>query len=106
MTANCSVWLRLGFSHRRVCIQSVWHGGVVNSPQLPAGGVDVGAPVAPHSDVDAELYQPIPEGGHPGRGSAAGREAGCWIERDQVDVGAEETGERGQLGRIGPAIVD
>src|SRR5205823_642725 len=89
MTANCSVWARLGLSHLRVCICSVWHGHSVKGSQaeLAAGGVDGGAPVAANGGVDPEGVEPVPEQSHAGGRRAAGRKSGGGVEGDQVDVG-------------------
>src|SRR4051794_40578149 len=102
MTANCSVWTRLGLSHLRVCICSVWHGcGVKGSqPELTAGGVDGGPPVAADGGVHAQRIQPIAEQSDAGRGRAPGQESGRGVERDEVDVGPQGTSQAGQLGRV------
>ena len=58
-------------------------------PELPAGGVDVGPPVAPDRGGEPAGGEPIGERPDVGRGGRPAAEAGGGVERDEVHVGAE-----------------
>ena len=61
--------------------------------QLTAGGVDLGPPGHPHGGIDAQVLQLVPESPHaPARG-APDRIPGGGVQRDQVHVRPEWTGE-------------
>src|SRR5947209_20178589 len=111
-TAICSVCGCAGFMKRRRCSTDTSLAGGTGERGLPrsgrelaAGGVDVGAAVAPDRGIDARGDEPVSEGAHPGWGRTSGGEAGCGVERAEVHVGSETPGQAGQLGRVGRAVV-
>ena len=73
--------------------------------ELAAGGVDVGAAGAADGGVDAELDEPVAERPDAGCGCAAGRPTRRRVERDQVHVGAQRPGVRGEFGGVASAVV-
>src|SRR3954451_5057135 len=104
MTRVCGCdWL----SQRRVSIPSVWQRrrrwrshapiNLMCGPQLTARRVDRGSPVLADCGVHTQGGEAVAEVAHARRRCAPHRIPGCGVEGDEVDVGAEGTGEGGQL---------
>ena len=74
--------------------------------ELPTGGVDLGAPGDADGGVHPEREQLVAELAHVLPRGADDGIARRRIERDEVDVGAQGAGERRQLCRIAPPVVD
>src|SRR5579871_1819562 len=74
--------------------------------ELATGGRDLPSSWPTDGDVDAEVLQSVPKPAHGGGRRPPDRIARRRVEGDQVDVGAEGLGERGEAVHVVCAIVD
>jgi hypothetical protein len=74
--------------------------------KLATRRVDVGTAVASDRGVDLEVAEMVTKSTNSLRRGAPGRVSWCRVERDEVDVGAKPSADRGQLDDILRSIVD